>query len=280
MIQEKREHQLSLSFSYTIYHTYKHIYIHKSISTMLNATVNVEGIVKALNVCSTNVLNAFKSSTFATKYKNPTRLVAVSKIKPVELLRAVYDQGHRHFGENYVKEICEKAPQMPDDTNWHFIGHLQSNKCNALVKGVPSLYMVETVDTVKLANKLNNACENAGRKEKLKVMIQVNTSGEDQKSGCQPNDTSDIVKHVLSSCNKLDFAGLMTIGVYGEGAEECFEVLVKCREQVANDIEVDPLTLELSMGMSGDFASAIAMGSTNVRCGSTIFGARDYSKKK
>ena len=237
-------------------------------------------VVKALNVCSTNVLNAFKSSTFATKYKNPTRLVAVSKIKPVELLRAVYDQGHRHFGENYVKEICEKAPQMPDDTNWHFIGHLQSNKCNALVKGVPSLYIVETVDTVKLANKLNNACENAGRKEKLKVMIQVNTSGEDQKSGCQPNDTSDIVKHVLSSCNKLDFAGLMTIGVYGEGAEECFEVLVKCREQVANDIEVDPLTLELSMGMSGDFASAIAMGSTNVRCGSTIFGARDYSKKK
>ena len=73
---------------------------------MLNATVNVDGVVKALNVCSTNVLNAFKSSTFATKYKNPTRLVAVSKIKPVELLRAVYDQGHRHFGENYVKEIC------------------------------------------------------------------------------------------------------------------------------------------------------------------------------
>ena len=67
---------------------------------MLNATVNVDGVVKALNVCSTNVLNAFKSSTFATKYKNPTRLVAVSKIKPVELLRAVYDQGHRHFGEN------------------------------------------------------------------------------------------------------------------------------------------------------------------------------------
>ena len=66
----------------------------------------------------------------------------------------------------------------------------------------------------------------------------------------------------------------MTIGVYGEGAEECFDVLVKCREQVAKDISVDPLELELSMGMSGDFESAIAMGSTNVRCGSTIFGAR------
>ena len=134
--------------------------------------------------------------------------------------------------------------------------------------------MVETVDTVKLANKLNNACNNAGRKEKLKVLVQVNTSGEEQKSGCQPSETTEIVKHVLSSCDNLDFAGLMTIGVYGEGAEECFDVLVKCREQVAKDISVDPLELELSMGMSGDFESAIAMGSTNVRCGSTIFGAR------
>ena len=104
--------------------------------------------------------------------------------------------------------------------------------------------------------------------------MQVNTSGEEQKSGCQPSETTEIVKHVLSSCDKLDFAGLMTIGVYGEGAEECFDVLVKCREQVAKDISVDPLELELSMGMSGDFESAIAMGSTNVRCGSTIFGAR------
>ena len=163
---------------------------------------------------------------------------------------------------------------MPPDMKWHFIGHLQSNKCGALVKGVPSLYMVETVDTVKLANKLNNACTNAGRKEKLKVLVQVNTSGEEQKSGCQPSETTEIVKHVLSSCDNLDFAGLMTIGVYGEGAEECFDVLVKCREQVAKDISVDPLELELSMGMSGDFESAIAMGSTNVRCGSTIFGAR------
>lgn len=231
-------------------------------------------VANSLKSCSAKVLKAFENSAFAAKYKRPTRLVAVSKLKPCELLQAVYDEGHRHFGENYVKELCEKAPQMPPDMKWHFIGHLQSNKCGALIKGVPSLYMVETVDKVKLANKLNNACINAGRSEKLKVLVQVNTSGEEQKSGCQPSETSEIVKHVLSSCDKLEFAGLMTIGVYGEGAEECFDVLVKCREQVAKDISVDPLALELSMGMSGDFESAIAMGSTNVRCGSTIFGAR------
>ena len=98
-------------------------------------------VANSLKSCSAKVLKAFESSTFAAKYKKPTRLVAVSKLKPCELLQAAYDEGHRHFGENYVKELCEKAPQMPPDMKWHFIGHLQSNKCGALVKSVPSLYM-------------------------------------------------------------------------------------------------------------------------------------------
>ena len=85
------------------------------------------------------------------------RLVAVSKTKPVELLREAYDAGQRDFGENYVQELVEKAPQMPDDVCWRFIGNLQSNKAKMLVHGVPNLAGVETVDTAKLANKLQAA---------------------------------------------------------------------------------------------------------------------------
>lgn len=88
--------------------------------------------------------------------------MAVSKLKPVEMLQAVYDAGQRHFGENYVQEIVDKTPALPSDIKWHFIGHLQSNKCKKLVTGVPSLYMVESVDSTKLANKLNTAVAAAG----------------------------------------------------------------------------------------------------------------------
>lgn len=90
-----------------------------------------------------------------------------------------YSAGQRHFGENYVQELLEKAPEMPRDVHWHFIGHLQSNKAKALVQAVPNLYSVETVDSEKIANHLNRACEGARRDEKLKVMVQLNTSGEE-----------------------------------------------------------------------------------------------------
>lgn len=106
------------------------------------------------------------------------RLVAVSKTKPASLIRACYERGHRHFGENYVQEIVDKAPQLPDDIKWHFIGHLQSNKCKTLAR-VNNLYMVETVDSVKLAKALDKAFAN--RQDALLVMAQVNTSGEECK---------------------------------------------------------------------------------------------------
>jgi uncharacterized pyridoxal phosphate-containing UPF0001 family protein len=77
-------------------------------------------------------------------------VVAVSKTKPVSVIQEVYDSGHRHFGENYVQELLEKAPQLPADIQWHFVGHLQSNKAKALVSGVPNLYMVESVDSLKV----------------------------------------------------------------------------------------------------------------------------------
>lgn len=187
---------------------------------------------------------------------------------------------------------------MPKDTCWHFIGPLQSNKVNKLVKSSwPSLYMVETVASTKIANKLNKVVgeliaqggdgsgegkESTPRTEPLKVMVQVNTSGEDSKSGLSPGDAVvELARHVDGeNCVFLELCGLMTIGRYGDTTTECFETLVDCRDEVARALGRDPTTLELSMGMSGDFESAIALGSTNVRVGSTIFGSRDYSNRK
>lgn len=103
------------------------------------------------------------------------RLVAVSKLKPVSDIQQAYDCGHRAFGENYAQELAEKAPQLPSDIQWHFIGHLQSNKAK-LIAGIPNLWVVESVDSAKLATALNNACEKANRE--LRVFVQINTSGE------------------------------------------------------------------------------------------------------
>lgn len=101
------------------------------------------------------------------------RLVAVSKTKPVEAIQELYDVGHRHFGENYVQELLDKAPRLPRDIRWHFIGTLQSNKAKALVTGVPGLWAVESVDSPKLAAKLEAAAATAGRTEPLRVFVQV-----------------------------------------------------------------------------------------------------------
>lgn len=206
----------------------------------------------------------------------PPRLVAVGKTKPVELLKEAYDAGQRDFGENYAQELVGKAPVLPDDVRWHFIGALQSNKCKMLITKVPNLAMVETVKSVKVANGLNKACEAIGR-EPLSVMVQVNTSGEESKAGVEPEKATELAIHVARECTHLRLAGLMTIGMPDYTSRpENFTCLLDCRAAVAKELGVDPETLELSMGMSGDFEAAIAMGSTNVRVGSTIFGAREY----
>ncbi|KAI9261520.1 hypothetical protein BDA99DRAFT_537910 [Phascolomyces articulosus] len=202
-----------------------------------------------------------------------TRLVAVSKYKPADDLLYAYEDGQRHFGENYVQELVEKSTQLPKDIQWHFIGHLQSNKAKAVV-GIPNLYVVETVDSVKKANTLNKACDGL-RPDPLKVYVQVNTSDEDVKSGVAPKDVVSVCKHIMESCPRLDLSGLMTIGMFGRdpNAENPdFLCLAECKKQVEEALPEKQL--ELSMGMSEDYVNAMRAGSTNVRVGRTIFGAR------
>eukprot|EP01026_Neomeris_dumetosa_P014569 TRINITY_DN15347_c0_g1_i1.p2 TRINITY_DN15347_c0_g1~~TRINITY_DN15347_c0_g1_i1.p2 ORF type:complete len:262 (-),score=33.03 TRINITY_DN15347_c0_g1_i1:332-1117(-) len=208
------------------------------------------------------------------------RLVAVSKTKSVTLIQEAYDAGHRYFGENYPQELMEKAPQLPQDIQWHFIGHLQSNKAKKLVEQVPNLSVIETVDNEKLANKLDAAVL-ATNRPPLNVMIQVNTSGEESKYGVQPSDCVPLAEYIKENCKGLTVKGVMTIGRPDYTSQpEDFECLRNCRKQVATALGLDENELGLSMGMSGDYEQAIQMGSTNVRVGSSIFGARDYSKQK
>ena len=200
-------------------------------------------------------------------------LLAVSKTKPVEDLQAAYDAGQRHFGENYVDEIAEKAGQLPADIQWHFIGHLQSNKVKKLITSVPNLALFETLDTEKLATKLNKEVGKIQREGPLRVLIQVNTSGEDTKSGVAAGDVPSLVNFIRTDCHLLRFSGLMAMGAIGD--LEGFQQMAALRDSLVSD-ELPREQFVLSMGTSGDFEPAIQNGSNEVRLGTTIFGARNY----
>jgi pyridoxal phosphate enzyme (YggS family) len=205
------------------------------------------------------------------------RLVAVSKTKPKEDILVAYEVGQRHFGENYVQELVEKSQQLPKDIQWHFIGSIQSNKIKQLCS-IPNLFVVETIDSQKKAAAFEKACTE--RPSPLQIFMQVNTSGEESKSGIIPNEAVAFARFIQSECPHLHLAGLMTIGspeASQQAVNPDFELLVQLKAQIEK--ETGYQSLELSMGMSDDFLLAIKQGSTNVRVGSSIFGARYYPNK-
>ncbi|QRV74861.1 C2H2 zinc finger [Ceratobasidium sp. AG-Ba] len=213
-------------------------------------------------------------------------LVAVSKLKPASDILACCNLGQLDFGENYVNEMVDKASQLPEDIRWHFIGNLQSNKCKA-VAGVPNLYCLHTLDSIKKADGLQKALP-ATRKQPLNVMIQINTSGEDSKSGLPPLSSSEAVeasevvalaRHVISSCPALRLYGVMTIGSFeastsSDGPNPDFLSLISTRDTLQDILNKEAELkdkwgmegrLALSMGMSADFEEAIIAGSDLVR---------------
>jgi len=243
-----------------------------------------EGIASAIAETNARAQAAVDAAKAKGTYTREPRLVAVSKTKPIEAVFAAYAAGQRHFGENYVQELVGKAnhPDVPADIQWHFIGTLQSNKVKH-VAALEQVAVIETITSIKLANAVNKV---AGGREGAKVMdvfVQINTSGEENKGGIAPDESASLVKHIMDSCPHINFAGLMTIGEYGRvikpgETNPDFEKLAECRTALAAELNLAANDIELSMGMSGDFEHAIELGSTNVRVGSTIFGARNYNK--
>jgi pyridoxal phosphate enzyme (YggS family) len=206
-------------------------------------------------------------------------LVAVTKTVPPSVIAEAYSLGHRRFGENYVHEICDKAPQLPLDIEWHYIGTLQSNKVKTLLFGVPNLFCVESVNSAKLASLLDKtwASKEPRPALPLNVFVQVNTSNEESKDGVAPTiECRSLVEHIIGKCPNLAFRGLMTIGAPGDVS--CFDLLVQVRDSLCTELHL-PYSLELSMGMSGDYEAAVRRGATSVRVGSLLFGPRPVVKQ-
>ena len=197
------------------------------------------------------------------RLKGATKLVAVSKTKPRDVIEQALKAGQRVFGENRVKEAEEKwldLKQLYPDTQLHLIGPLQTNKAALAV----SLFdVIETIDRLKLATAISRHMRDTGRK--IRCFIQVNTGEERQKAGVFPAEADDFIQTCITNLN-LPVEGLMCIPPAGEEPALHFSLLRKIAER--NNIR------ELSMGMSADYATAIQFGATYVRIGTAIFGSR------
>ena len=205
--------------------------------------------------------------------KNVT-LIAVSKTKPVEDLKEAYEAGARDFGENKVQELIDKIPQLPDDIRWHMIGHLQRNKVKYIVGQV---YMIHSVDSLKLAEEISKEAVKKG--VVVKVLMEVNVAQEESKFGVSVPDAPLLAKQI-GALPGISLQGLMTIAPFVKNPEENREVFCKLR-QLAVDISeknIDNVYMNvLSMGMTGDYEVAVEEGATLVRVGTGIFGERNYN---
>jgi pyridoxal phosphate enzyme (YggS family) len=197
------------------------------------------------------------------------RLLAVSKKMDPEKIRVIWQLGHRLFGENRVQEARVKIPEMPMGGEWHFIGGLQTNKAKDAVE---CFDVIESVDRLDLAQELQKRLETAGKK--MRIMLEVNVGGEAAKHGCAPEMVEDLLQKVMP-LSRLEVIGLMAIPPFREDPEMARPFFAKLREirDRLQDSQGAHLP-ELSMGMSHDFAVAIAEGSTLVRIGTALFGSR------
>lgn len=205
-----------------------------------------------------------------SQLKDEVNLLAVSKTFSTKLIIEAYEAGQRDFGENRIMELLSKAEELSHlNISWHFIGKLQSNKINALLK-VKNLVAIHSIDSHKLLQKILNK----ERGTPLGLFLQFNSSGEEEKSGFKgPGDLKKAVSLILESEKSFFLQGLMTMGKlrtkqFEEDAKKCFQLLSSNKESL--DREFD-LSLELSMGMSRDFKIAQNCGSDWVRIGRELF---------
>ena len=197
------------------------------------------------------------------------RLLAVSKLQPASAVAALATQGQRAFGENYVQEAAAKAAELaPLGLEWHLIGHLQSNKADVAAR---SFDWVQTVDRAKLVDAL--ARHRPAERGPLNVLIQVNIDDEDSKHGCQPGEVPALVQ-AISVQPLLRLRGLMAIPAPFPEPERRMAAFARMKALYDTLAAEHPQVDTLSMGMSADFADAIAAGSTMVRVGSALFGQR------
>jgi PLP dependent protein len=196
-----------------------------------------------------------------------TTLVAVSKLKPASDIEKMYSLGQRDFGENYVQELVEKQAQLPADINWHFIGHLQSNKVKYIA---PFVHLIQSVDSEKLLKEIDKQAAKNNRV--INILLQVHIAEEETKFGF---DEAELMALDISLFKNVHITGLMGMATFTDDKGKVkreFEHLQKIYSNFAAQKNIALSTL--SMGMSDDYALAISCGSNMVRIGSLLFGRR------
>lgn len=206
---------------------------------------------------------------------NSVLLLAVSKTHPPEVIREAVNLGLTTFGENKVQEAKAKIPNCPGKARWHFIGHLQSNKCRDAVE---LFEMIQGVDSLAIAQEINKRAEQASKT--MPILLEINVAGEGSKFGYQPEQMLAELE-ALNALPRLEIHGLMAIPPYTPMPEKARPYFQKLRElkQQAEALLGAPLP-QLSMGMSGDFEVAIEEGATIVRIGTALFGERSSSVRR
>lgn len=198
-----------------------------------------------------------------------TKLICVSKTRSNDEIMEAYNIGMRDFGENHVKELCEKRKTLPKDIRWHMIGHLQTNKVKELLD--ENVFLIHSVDSIKLAKEINKRCKN-----KQDILLEINIANEESKYGFSPN--IDELKNVMSeikTLDKINCIGLMCVApntLNPEDNDKYFKLL----KELGNTLNLNIL----SMGMTNDYLIACQNDSSYIRVGTGIFGERDYTKKE
>jgi PLP dependent protein len=209
--------------------------------------------------------------------ENEVTLVAVSKTKPAEAIKELYDLGQRDFGENYVQELVDKQQQLPQDIRWHFIGHLQSNKIKYIA---PFVYLIHGVDSIKLLKEVDKQGTKTNRI--INVLLQVHIADEETKFGMGEDELDELLNPSsgkLPELKNVNIRGLMGMASFTDDKTKVrseFKYL-QCLFNKYAQLQTSNFKLQtLSMGMSGDYTIAVEEGSTMVRIGSLIFGERQY----
>jgi hypothetical protein len=227
-------------------------------------------------------INKLQYQKILTELNGKAILVAVSKTKPVEDIKALYDLGHRDFGENYVQELTEKQALLPKDINWHFIGHLQSNKVKYIA---PFVHLIHGVDSEKLLSEINKQAAKNNRV--IDCLLQVHIAAEETKFGFDEAELHEVIIRItnepclpagrLHEFNNVRIIGLMGMASFTEDNDLIkteFKKLKKIFDANAQLSTVNYQLSTLSMGMSADYKFALDAGSNMVRIGSLLFGSR------
>lgn len=230
--------------------------------------METENIITNLNSVEQRIADACKRSG---RKREEVTLIAVSKTKPIEMIKDAYDYGIRIFGENRVQELIEKKELLPSNIEWHLIGHLQRNKAKMIVGNTT---LIHSVESMQLAAELSKLSVTKGII--TEILIEINIAGEKSKYGIAPDEALSFIKNV-SGLNGIKIRGLMTVAPIVSDPEENRKYFSKMR-QLTVDIKaenIDNVSMDfISMGMTGDFETAIEEGATHVRIGTGIFGER------